>query len=1019
MFPDAQNAYNEALNRIGACLRQGKQGTHLDLASLGLTRLPPEIGELVYLTSLQLFNNQLSTLPLEFEKLGALQHLDLNRNQLTAFPLPIYKLRSLNQLYIPSNQLTSLPPEIGQLLALRELRLGNNQLASLPPEIGQLSALKELDLTSNHLRTLPPEIGQLSTLTILVLSTNRLRALPPEIGQLSALRELRLINNKLTRLPPEIGQLSALRELRLINNKLTRLPPEIGRLSSLTLLVLSYNQLASLPPEIGRLASLTRLYLPHNQLTNLPREIGALKDLELLNIGDSKFAQLPDCLKSCGKLEKLGINSSKLTSLPTWLKELKSLTHLLLWNNKALNIPPEVLGEDDETWGEPNAQRVLDYYFAHRKAAEEEGTDPLMEAKVLVLGEASVGKSCLIAALTQGKRRCDVPDTGTRGIVRQMWEVSVKAGEMSEKKTGAGVETLRLNCWDFGGQEIYHSAHTLFLTKRAVYLIVLSKRDNERQNNVDYWLRMAASFGGLDAVIYVVVNKCDEPVGYPPDLTALRLRHPQLRGFLETSCDDLRGIPEARKTIVREALRLDGVRQPVARTWLEIKKKLEKMPEHTLSMCDWAKLCGQAVSSEEGQRELLHMCDRLGTVRYFPTTKDKLVEAQETAILNPEWVTLGIYALLDDEELKKRGGMLDREQMTAILKAHNYPPEHERIIEEVMRRFDLLYDSADHGEKHRMLIPLMMNELMPSFSWPEAGTLEFRFQYQVMPAGLLPAFMARRHLDLSKNVPAWKHGCVLSLKQCQARVIADTEQKRVLVSVHGPEASRREALDEVRFTFSALHGVIDKLAVEELIPVPKRPDAPMLKYNHMRALHWKGIGEYEAEGTEPGETITVNVREALDGVRGQAQRQRDDAEYARTQERGKYIIYGDYNEGNKQMNIDDHSINARDISNSQVGQTLTNCQNMIQQQAPGELKSLLEKLEEEVKLLLPKLPEDKQEEAAGNLELLTKAVTGTKPNRAWYSVSSEGLLEASKFVKDFTGNIAGPVASLGKLVGLA
>jgi hypothetical protein len=120
----------------------------------------------------------------------------------------------------------------------------------------------------------------------------------------------------------------------------------------------------------------------------------------------------------------------------------------------------------------------------------------------------------------------------------------------------------------------------------------------------------------------------------------------------------------------------------------------------------------------------------------------------------------------------------------------------------------------------------------------------------------------------------------------------------------------------------------------------------------------------------------------------------------------------------KTMNIDDHSIHTRDISNSQVGQTLTNCQNMIQHQAPGELKSLLEKLEQEVAELLLKLPEERQEETAKDLKLLVEEATSAKPNRKWYSVSSEGLLEASKYVKDFSGNIAGTLGSVSKVLGL-
>jgi hypothetical protein len=126
------------------------------------------------------------------------------------------------------------------------------------------------------------------------------------------------------------------------------------------------------------------------------------------------------------------------------------------------------------------------------------------------------------------------------------------------------------------------------------------------------------------------------------------------------------------------------------------------------------------------------------------------------------------------------------------------------------------------------------------------------------------------------------------------------------------------------------------------------------------------------------------------------------------------IVQGDYIKGDKPM-THDHSIHiGSNVTNAQVGQTLTNCTNMIQQQAPGERKGLLEELEKQVQQLLKVLPAEKQEEAAGNLELAVKAATSAKPNRAWYSVSTKGLLEASTFVKDFSGNIAGTIKNLGK-----
>src|SRR5688500_809701 len=69
---EADQAYAEALRRIEARREQGSQGRLLSLSGLGLTRVPPEIGELTALTMLSLYDNQLTTLPPEIGQLGAL-----------------------------------------------------------------------------------------------------------------------------------------------------------------------------------------------------------------------------------------------------------------------------------------------------------------------------------------------------------------------------------------------------------------------------------------------------------------------------------------------------------------------------------------------------------------------------------------------------------------------------------------------------------------------------------------------------------------------------------------------------------------------------------------------------------------------------------------------------------------------------------------------------------------------------------------------------------------------------------
>lgn len=60
------------------------------------------------------------------------------------------------------------------------------------------------------------------------------------------------------------------------------------------------------------------------------------------------------------------------------------------------------------------------------------------------------------------------------------------------------------------------------------------------------------------------------------------------------------------------------------------------------------------------------------------------------------------------------------------------------------------------------------------------------------------------------------------------------------------------------------------------------------------------------------------------------------------------------------------------------------------------------------------LGEEHKATAVKNYDALVKEATSSSPDRKWYSVSAEGLLEASKWVKDFTGNIVGILINLGK-----
>ena len=217
----------------------------------------------------------------------------MNGNDL-AGPVPpeLGDLSGLTTLDLAGNDLAGpIPPELGQLSSLTRLNLRSSDLTGpIPPELGELSGLVTLDLAFNDLTgPIPPELGELSSLATLDLRANELTGpLPSELGRLSSLASLLLIGNELTGpIPPELGGLSNLRALYLYDNDLTGpIPPELGSLSLLHWLWLGGNRLTGpIPPELGDLASLVHLHLNNNPGLSgpLPPSMAALSGLgELL-----------------------------------------------------------------------------------------------------------------------------------------------------------------------------------------------------------------------------------------------------------------------------------------------------------------------------------------------------------------------------------------------------------------------------------------------------------------------------------------------------------------------------------------------------------------------------------------------------------------------------------------------------------------------------------------------------------------------------------------------------------------
>ena len=152
----------------------------------------------------------------------------------------------------------------------------------------------------------------------------------------------------------------------------------------------------------------------------------------------------------------------------------------------------------------------------------------MRDAKLMVLGNGRVGKTQLC------RRLFDEPfeeaADSTHGIV-------VRPLPFDATPDGA---PATLHVWDFGGQDIYHGTHALFLKARAIFLVAWTPAAEEAGEHVHdgvlfrnyllpYWLSYVKTFGGTAAPLLVVQTRCDRGAvdAVPLDEPAAAL----LRGF--------------------------------------------------------------------------------------------------------------------------------------------------------------------------------------------------------------------------------------------------------------------------------------------------------------------------------------------------------------------------------------------------------------------------------------------------------------------------------------------------------
>jgi internalin A len=704
---------------------------------------------------------------------------------------------------------------------------------------------KVLTLSNMGLYELPAIIGEAHTVEKLILDNNNLSSLPEDLLFLKNLNTIHLRNNQFTEIPLFLAKMNDLRQLKLGRNEIAEISPDIQYMNKLQVLSVWGNKLTNLPDELGAMSNLVTLNVSMNKIEQIPDSIGNLNSVKTLIVRQNKLTELP---KSIGRMWKLGVleaNINNISKLPIELTHLKNLRTLDLRNNP-ISIPPEIL----EKTTQPKV--VLDYYFAQIKDLSKNKL--INQAKILVVGQGSVGKTSLIKRFI--KNVYDPSQIKTEGIEITYWQVDNKLNDLEKEQT-----KINLNIWDFGGQEIMHATHQFFLTKRSLYLLVLDSRLTQEENRVEYWLKIIQSFSDESPVL-IVGNKIDQ---HPLDIdrTGLQKKYPNIVGILETSAATGAGIEELKTAIAKQVNNLPHVRDLLPETWFTVKTKLEELGRESnfITHDKYLELCAEnEVSDETSQRTLIGFLHDLGVVLHFQDDR----RLAELGILNPQWVTNGVYKILNDKALFANKGVLTLPLLDQILSTSEYPQNKRLFIVDMMKKFELCYDI----DRDNFLVP----DLLPKDEPAELkfnGIPAFEYAYPVLPSSVITRFIVRMNQKIEDGL-VWRTGVVLKIGENTALVKADIEDRKITIAIDGQEHTRRDALSAIRYQLDEIHGSIKGLDAQKRVPVPNAPNAEPLEYETLLMLEGEGQEEYLVRDGK--RLVKVNVRQVLSGIESEADR---------------------------------------------------------------------------------------------------------------------------------------------------
>ena len=434
--------------------------------------------------------------------------------------------------------------------------------------------------------------------------------------------------------------------------------------------------------------------------------------------------------------------------------------------------------------------------------------EEVREAKLVVLGNGRVGKTQVCRRLRGLPYDEQVPSTHGITVTAETWAGS----------TGDEV----LNVWDFGGQDIYHGAHTLFMKTSAVFLIVWHPDfETAGEQSIDgmlfrnyplpYWLEYVRTLGRKDCPVVVVQARCDRPEQEVRRLPAddAFLKFPSLKpcwysaktrrghGALEDALRDaIQYLRERDGIVTIGAGRASVLRQLEAWRTEDQTLPTEKRQHRTLSQTEFRSLCEQ-IGGVRSPESLLAYLHNLGVVFYQPHLFDARI------ILDQSWALEAVYSVFDRRKaypliLSQRGRFT--QSLLAMTAWREYSQPEQRLFLSLMESCGIAFVHREAEPGLGLETEYLAPDVLPAKDvvadqlagrWNDhEKSWRLEYEYPLLHPGLMRALLCDVGSRSKEAGVYWKYGVWVYEKSTGCRALleqqmTDERRGRIALKVQG------------------------------------------------------------------------------------------------------------------------------------------------------------------------------------------------------------------------------------------